>query len=61
MTLFVERRRPTLTPELLLRVGLAWAMVSALMLVTNLTAIIGYRFPDPDDMLRLVQIGRAHV
>jgi hypothetical protein len=56
MSLFVERRRPAFTPDLLLRVGLAWAMIAALLLVTNLTAILAYRFPDPDDTLRLVQV-----
>lgn len=56
MTFFVERRRPALTPELLLRVALAWAMICALLLVTNLTAILAYRFPDPDDTLRLIQV-----
>jgi hypothetical protein len=56
MTLFVERRRPALTGELLLHVALAWAMISALLLVTNLGAILAHRFPDPDDTLRLVQV-----
>jgi hypothetical protein len=56
VTLFVERRRPAFTPELLLRVALAWAMIAALLLVTNLGAILAYRFPDPDDTLRLVQV-----
>ena len=56
MSLFVERRRPALTAELLLQVTLAWAMISALLLVTNLGAILAHRFPDPDDTLRLVQV-----
>lgn len=56
MTLFVERRRPAFTAELLARVALAWAMIAALLLVTNLSAILAYRFPDPDDTLRLVQV-----
>jgi len=56
MTFFVERRRPALTPELLLRVTLAWAMICALLLVTNLRAILAYQFPDPDDTLRLIQV-----
>jgi asparagine N-glycosylation enzyme membrane subunit Stt3 len=56
MTLRVERRRPALTPDLLLRVALAWAMIAALLLVTNLQAILAYHFPDPDDTLRLVQV-----
>ncbi|ANY19174.1 hypothetical protein A6F68_00643 [Tsuneonella dongtanensis] len=56
MSIFVERRRPAFTPDLLLRVVLAWAMISALLLVTNLAAILAYRFPDPDDTLRLIQV-----
>jgi len=56
MSLFVERRRPALAPDLLLRVGLAWAMIAALLLVTNLQSILAYQFPDPDDTLRLVQV-----
>lgn len=56
MTLFVERRRPAFTPELLMRVALAWAMICALLLVTNLRAILAYEFPDPDDTLRLLQV-----
>ncbi|GGE04841.1 hypothetical protein GCM10011515_25550 [Tsuneonella deserti] len=56
MTLFVERRRPALTGELLLRVLLAWAMIAALLLVTSLPSIQSHRFPDPDDALRLVQV-----
>lgn len=56
MTLLVERRRPALSPDLLLRVALAWAMIAALLLVTNLQAILAYRFPDPDDTLRLIEV-----
>ena len=56
MTLFVERRRPALSPDLLLRVSIAWAMIAALLLVTNLPAMLAYRFPDPDDTLRMVQV-----
>ncbi len=56
MTLFVERRRPVFTTELSLRVILAWAMIAALLLVTNLPSILAHRFPDPDDALRLIQV-----
>jgi hypothetical protein len=56
VTLFIERRRPAFAPELLVRAGLAWAMIAALLLVTNLHEIAALRFPDPDDMLRLVQV-----
>ncbi|MGX7951047.1 hypothetical protein ACWPM1_00635 [Tsuneonella sp. HG249] len=56
MTLLVERRRPAFTPDLLLRVALAWAMICGLLLVTNLSAILAFQFPDPDDTLRLIQV-----
>lgn len=56
MSYIVERRRPAFTPDLLARVALAWAMIAALLLVTNLSDILAYRFPDPDDTLRLVQV-----
>lgn len=56
MTLCIERRRPTFTRDLMLRVALAWILISALLIVTNLGAILAYRFPDPDDVLRLVQV-----
>lgn len=56
MTLSIERRRPALPAELLARVALAWAMIAALLLVTNLREIAALRFPDPDDVLRLVQV-----
>lgn len=56
MSVFIERRRPAFAAELLVRVGLAWAMIAALLLVTNLGEIAALRFPDPDDMLRLVQV-----
>lgn len=56
MSLFVERRRPAVTPDLLVRVTLAWAMIAVLLLVTGLPTILGHRFPDPDDTLRLLQV-----
>lgn len=56
MTIFVERRRPAFTPDLMLRVALAWSMIAALLLVTNLGGILAHRFPDPDDTLRLIQV-----
>ena len=43
MTIFVERRRPAFTPDLMLRVALAWAMIAALLLVTNLGGILAHR------------------
>ena len=56
MTLFVERRRPAFAPDLLARAGLAWAMIAALLVVANIQEIAALRFPDPDDLLRLVQV-----
>lgn len=54
--MLVERRRSAFTGELLVRVALAWLAVSALLLLTNLGNISGLRFPDPDDVMRLVQV-----
>ncbi|MFU7526982.1 hypothetical protein [Qipengyuania sp. ASV99] len=36
--------------------GLAWALVSALLIAVNWSAISGFRFPDPDDAMRLLQV-----
>lgn len=51
-----EPRRPTIAAGLLIRVGLAWALACVLLLLTGLQAIATLRFPDPDDILRLVQV-----
>ncbi len=51
-----ERRRPAFDSVLLIRVGLAWALACALLLLTSLQPIATLRFPDPDDILRLVQV-----
>lgn len=53
---FSERRRPPFGPELLPRVALAWLVIAVLLLITNAVAIAERRFPDPDDILRLVQV-----
>ncbi|QFT76495.1 hypothetical protein [Erythrobacter sp. THAF29] len=54
--MLVERRRSAFPAEFILRVGVAWAIVSALLLVIHWSAISAGRFPDPDDILRLVQV-----
>ncbi|WP_299196007.1 hypothetical protein [uncultured Erythrobacter sp.] len=54
--MLVERRRAAFPLEFLTRVGIAWAIVSALLLAINWSAIIAGRFPDPDDIMRLVQV-----
>jgi len=51
-----DRRRPLFAPELIVRVVLAWVMISGLMLVTSYGAIAAIRFPDPDDVMRLMQV-----
>lgn len=56
MARLIERRRASMPPELLARVGLAWALVCVLLLLTNFAEISARRFPDPDDVLRLVQV-----
>lgn len=53
---FGERRRPAFDEVLLIRVGLAWVLACVLLLLTNLQAIATLRFPDPDDILRLIQV-----
>ena len=54
--MLVERRRGAIPAEFLLRVGAAWAVISALLLVVNWGAITTFRFPDPDDVMRLIQV-----
>lgn len=51
-----DRRRPLFAPELFVRVALAWVLICALILVTNYSAIAGLRFPDSDDVMRLMQV-----
>ena len=54
--MLAERRRSAFSWELMVRVGLAWVLVSALLLATNFTSIRAFVFPDPDDVMRLVQV-----
>lgn len=54
--MLVERRRAAFPAEFLSRVGLAWAVVCVLLVLVNWSAITERRFPDPDDIMRLVQV-----
>ncbi len=54
--MLVDRRRSAFPAEFLTRVGIAWAVVSALLVFINWNAISSGRFPDPDDIMRLVQV-----
>ncbi|MBD2843087.1 hypothetical protein [Erythrobacter rubeus] len=54
--MLVERRGNALPIEFLARVGIAWAVVCCLLMVVHWSLIASGRFPDPDDMLRLVQV-----
>ncbi|WP_394730367.1 hypothetical protein [Altererythrobacter sp. GH1-8] len=54
--MLVERRRSALTPDLLMRVGLLWVLIAALALLNNLHEIAVRLYPDPDDIMRLVQV-----
>ena len=56
MTFQHERRRSGWPGGLLLRAGLAWVLISLLLLATHAAGIAARRFPDPDDILRLVQV-----
>jgi hypothetical protein len=51
-----DYRRPGIDPLFLQRAGLAFLLIALLLLITNVPAIAGMRFPDPDDTLRLVQV-----
>ncbi|MGB3379793.1 MAG: hypothetical protein WBA55_13605 [Allopontixanthobacter sediminis] len=52
----IDRRRPLFEPELLVRTALVWVAVCALMLVASFGSISAGRFPDPDDVMRLMQV-----
>jgi len=54
--MLVERRRAAFPLEFLGRVGAAWVIVCALLFAINWSAISAGRFPDPDDIMRLVQV-----
>jgi hypothetical protein len=54
--LLLDRRRPAFPRPFLIRAAIAWAMVSALLLLINASGIAAGRFPDPDDAMRLVQV-----
>ena len=54
--MLVERRRKAFTGEFVLRITLAWVAVSALLILANLGSIRDMAFPDPDDVMRLVQV-----
>ncbi|MEM9500609.1 MAG: hypothetical protein AAF941_02065 [Pseudomonadota bacterium] len=54
--MLVERRRSGLPVDLFARVGIAWAIVCALLIAVNWSAIAQTRLPDPDDMMRLAQV-----
>lgn len=38
------------------RVGIVWLVLGTILIVRSLSGIVEYRFHDPDDMLRLVQV-----
>ncbi len=54
--MLVERRRSAFPGEFIARVGIAWAIISGLLIAINWSAISSNRFPDPDDIMRLVQV-----
>lgn len=56
MSHLLDRRRSALSGELLIRVGLCFALIATLMLITNFSVIGAMDYPDPDDALRMVQV-----
>ncbi|RVQ67056.1 hypothetical protein EKN06_08980 [Croceicoccus ponticola] len=55
-TVFGERRRPLIARELLKRVTIVWVLLAILLTVSGLPAIVGHRFVDGDDILRLLEV-----
>lgn len=51
-----DRRRHLLERGLLARVGVVWAVVAAMLTLTQVANIAAWRFPDGDDILRLLQV-----
>lgn len=48
--------RPPRGPELLAQVFPAWLAIVAMLLLTGIGNLIGFRFPDPDDVMRGIQV-----
>lgn len=51
-----DDRRTGIDPWFVQRTGLAFVLIALVLLIANIPAIAGMRFPDPDDTLRLVQV-----
>lgn len=54
--MLVERRQGAFPSDFLLRVGVAWGLIGAMLVAINWGAISAMRFPDPDDTMRLIQV-----
>ncbi len=54
--MLVERRKGDFAKPLLIKVLVAWALISAFLVAVNASSIVGRLFPDPDDIMRLVQV-----
>lgn len=54
--MLVERRRNAFSAPLLIRVGIAWLLVSALLLLSRWGVATAGEFPGADDILRLMQV-----
>ena len=51
-----ERRRGLITSDFILRAFAAWLLIAALQLLVAVPGLRAMRFPDPDDVMRLVQV-----
>ncbi|MEM6907272.1 MAG: hypothetical protein AAF494_01225 [Pseudomonadota bacterium] len=51
-----ERRRSPFPADLLIRVGIAWVLVTLMLVAVHAMNVPTYRSMGPDDMLRLVQV-----
>lgn len=51
-----ERRRRLIEGGLVARVGIVWLVVAAMLTLAQVANIAAFRFPDGDDILRLLQV-----
>lgn len=54
--MLIERRRPGFPAALLMQAAIVWGVASALSLAANSARIAAWEFPDPDDVMRLLQV-----
>ena len=54
--MLIERRRSAFTPAFIARIAIAWVLVCAVLIATRWGLASNGTFPDPDDIMRLMQV-----